>query len=51
MCGYECNSCADTEGGQCPCVYVNPFTNDNWDPDKLVCPITGEEAEFEYKGE
>jgi hypothetical protein len=49
MSKWECNACADTEGGVCPCVYENPMVR--MGEEELLCPVTGEAAEFVEIGE
>lgn len=40
---WECNACADTEGGYLPCEFENKFTDD--EPE--FCPHSKEECEWE----
>jgi hypothetical protein len=46
MAKWKCNSCAETEGGDCPCTFENPMVN-NMPEEEILCPITGDTAEFE----
>lgn len=41
---YQCNLCADTEGGVAPCVFEVP--DPLGDPNPTICPVSGDEAEW-----
>lgn len=48
MAKFQCNACADTEGGFLPCTFDCPLAaNEKTIGDKLACPISKEDCEWE----